>query len=177
MGGNGNQLQYSCLGNLMDREAWRAIVHVVAESDKTAHACMLIKKLNMIISYNPPNLLPGYTLKIFSYMCKCHYFNAQSKILKQNFQEGKLCVPSFPSISLFGKFIPCLCTCVLSRFSCVWLLASPWPVKPTRFLCLRDSPGKDTGVGYHALLQRMFLTMLHQSFDPPIQVVPDQTSL
>ena len=126
MGGNGNQLQYSCLGNLMDREAWRAIVHVVAESDKTAHACMLIKKLNMIISYNPPNLLPGYTLKIFSYMCKCHYFNAQSKILKQNFQEGKLCVPSFPSISLFGKFIPCLCTCVLSHFSCVWLCVTLW---------------------------------------------------
>ena len=25
--GNGNPLQYSCLGNLMDREDWRAIVH------------------------------------------------------------------------------------------------------------------------------------------------------
>ena len=26
-GGNGNPLQYSCLGNLMDRGAWRATVH------------------------------------------------------------------------------------------------------------------------------------------------------
>ena len=35
-GGNGNPLQYSCLGNLMDRGAWRATVHVVAkESDMT----------------------------------------------------------------------------------------------------------------------------------------------
>ena len=25
--GNGNQLQYSCLGNPMDREAWRPKVH------------------------------------------------------------------------------------------------------------------------------------------------------
>ena len=25
-GGNGNRLQYSCLGNPMDREAWRVIV-------------------------------------------------------------------------------------------------------------------------------------------------------
>ena len=25
--GNGNPLQYSCLGNLMDREAWQATVH------------------------------------------------------------------------------------------------------------------------------------------------------
>ena len=30
--GNGNSLQYSCLGNPMDREAWRATVPGVAKS-------------------------------------------------------------------------------------------------------------------------------------------------
>ena len=30
--GNGNPLQYSCLENSMDREAWWATVHVVAKS-------------------------------------------------------------------------------------------------------------------------------------------------
>ena len=30
--GNGNPLQYSCLGNLVDRGAWRAIVHGVTKS-------------------------------------------------------------------------------------------------------------------------------------------------
>ena len=29
--GNGNPLKYSCLGNAMDRGAWRATVHGVAE--------------------------------------------------------------------------------------------------------------------------------------------------
>jgi len=29
--GNGNSLQNSCLGNLTDREAWWAIVHVVTK--------------------------------------------------------------------------------------------------------------------------------------------------
>ena len=33
---NGNPLQYSCLGNPMDREAWQATVHGAAkELDKT----------------------------------------------------------------------------------------------------------------------------------------------
>ena len=31
-GGNGNPLQYSCLENPMDREAWWAIVHGVTKS-------------------------------------------------------------------------------------------------------------------------------------------------
>ena len=31
-GGHGNPLQYSCLENSMDREAWRATIHRVAKS-------------------------------------------------------------------------------------------------------------------------------------------------
>ena len=37
--GNGNPLQYSCLGNLMDRGAWQATVHCVAELNMTKYAC------------------------------------------------------------------------------------------------------------------------------------------
>ena len=33
--GNGNPLQYSCLENPMDREAWQATVHGVAKSQTT----------------------------------------------------------------------------------------------------------------------------------------------
>ena len=35
--GNGYPLQYSCLGNLMERGIWRPTVHGVAESDMTEH--------------------------------------------------------------------------------------------------------------------------------------------
>ena len=44
--------------------------------------------------------------------------------------------------------------CVLSRFSRVRLFATPW----TRLLCPRDSPGRNTAVGRHALLQGIFPT-------------------
>ena len=37
---NGNPLQYSCLGNLMDSGVWQAAVHRVAKSqDTTEHPC------------------------------------------------------------------------------------------------------------------------------------------
>ena len=35
VGGNSNPLQYSCLENPMDRGAWQAAVHRVAELDMT----------------------------------------------------------------------------------------------------------------------------------------------
>ena len=39
-GGHGNPFQYSCLENSMDRGAWWAIVHAVAELDTTEHLSM-----------------------------------------------------------------------------------------------------------------------------------------
>ena len=47
--------------------------------------------------------------------------------------------------------------CMLSHFSCVWLFAAPWTVA-RRLLFPWDSPGKNTEVGYHALLQGIFPT-------------------
>ena len=39
--GKSNQLQYSCLGNPMDRGAWRATVHAVTELDTTEGLTLL----------------------------------------------------------------------------------------------------------------------------------------
>ena len=42
-------------------------------------------------------------------------------------------------------------------FSHFWLFVTQW-TKPTRLLCLWDSPGTNTGVGYYFLLQGIFPT-------------------
>ena len=47
--------------------------------------------------------------------------------------------------------------CVLSRFSRVCLFLTLW-TEPATLLCPWGSPGKNTGVGCHALLQGIFLT-------------------
>ena len=50
--GNSNPFQYSCLGNPMDRGAWRASVHSVTESATTEHAHnnALLLDLSVVIS-------------------------------------------------------------------------------------------------------------------------------
>ena len=52
-GGNGNPLQYSCLENPLDRGAWQALVHEVAQSQ------ILLKQLNM-------HTLIFYTIEIIT---------------------------------------------------------------------------------------------------------------
>ena len=49
-----------------------------------------------------------------------------------------------------------VCVCVLSCFSRVRLLGTPWTVARQAPLTIH-SPGKNTGVGCHALLQGLFL--------------------
>ena len=43
--GNGNPLQYYCLENSMDREAWRAVVYGVTKSrtQLNTHVCTLLR--------------------------------------------------------------------------------------------------------------------------------------
>ena len=50
----------------------------------------------------------------------------------------------------------CKKACMLTCFSHVRLFLTLWTVEPARLLCPWDSPGKNTGVGYHFLLQRIF---------------------
>ena len=86
--GNGNPLQYSCLGNPMDRGAWRATVHGVAkELDTTqqlnnnskeivAIMLLVITAIDQYVSANFPHfpkdaLLSSASIKSTTYLCLC----------------------------------------------------------------------------------------------------------
>ena len=48
--GNGYPLQYSCLGNSMDKGAWQAIIHGVTESDTTEQLTLLLLSISVASS-------------------------------------------------------------------------------------------------------------------------------
>ena len=58
-------------------------------------------------------------------------------------------------LALFNLWVcVCVCMCVLRGVQLPW----PHGLWPTRLLCPWDSPGKNTGVGCHFLLQGIFQT-------------------
>ena len=56
--------------------------------------------------------------------------------------------------------LACVCACVCECVTCSVMPNSLWPhwLQPARLLCPWNSPGKNTGVGCHCLLQGIFLT-------------------
>ena len=56
------------------------------------------------------------------------------------------------------EHLACRIVCMLSHFIHVWLLCDPMDCSPPGFSDHGDSPGKNTGVGCHALLQGIFWT-------------------
>ena len=54
------------------------------------------------------------------------------------------------------RMIVCVCVCYIT--SAMFNSLQPYRLQPIRLLCAWDSPGKNTGVGCHFLLQGIFLT-------------------
>ena len=70
--------------------------------------------------------------------------------------EGLRVFSSFGVLTASTQTLSSLCMHAESLQLCLTL--RPYELQPARLLCPWDSPGKNTGVGCHALLQGIFLT-------------------
>ena len=76
--GHGNPLQYSCLGNPMDREAWRATVHGVSKS-QTRLKRLSMHTLTLLAKVRKVSGLPCcYNESESTWHCRRHGFNPWS---------------------------------------------------------------------------------------------------
>ena len=100
--GNGNPLQYSCLENSMDRGAWRAVAHGVAESDTTESLTMYVgillwssERLHLAISTRSWKV---YIFQPFIYIQKsCKEVKLLIQVMENIFSHSK------HKISTLGK--------------------------------------------------------------------------
>ena len=94
----------------------------------------------------------------------CGFITAHMNFLLSTLRSRSCLRSGFPIRRFWDKalkanssFATCVCVCVCV---CVWHMWPLWPhgLQSARLLCPWDSPGKNTGVGCHFLLQGIFLT-------------------
>ena len=113
--------------------------------------------------------LPGPSPKDHRGQATCHTWTSSSLWCSSPFY---FCLTV--AYALYLKWV--LCSVVHNSFR-------PYGLGPTKFLCPRNSPGKNTRVGSHFPLQGIFLTqgsnphLLHWRVGPLPQAPPDSKSL
>ena len=112
--GNGNPLQYSCLGNSMDRGPWLARVHRIAESDRNeeAHTGRHRNIGPLIISCNLINaqvlfLIVTHSYLVVSYVIMAH-FSIRPCLNIQCIKSNPTVYCGQPQLVCFERFPPFL---------------------------------------------------------------------
>ena len=149
--GNGNPLQYSCLGNSTDRGAWRATVHGVAKSrtrlsdwEHTSSFRRYTHGLSAIPQGTPDRKLKFtevYLVSLRLYVCEPRSWESRSWFTQSpRWPRG---VPAAPLVSAPRPAWPCS----------VWRgSASPVPHPESCHLghiCLSCRPGRTPGLDLH----------------------------
>ena len=119
--GNGNPLQYSCLGNPMNIGAWWATVHGVAESDMTQQ---LKNNKNMNTGVPVSFQINVICLFVCLYVCTCRSGTADSYGISTSFSFLKDHHIIFHSD----------CTYLYSHQQCMRMLFSPHPCQHLLFV-------------------------------------------
>ena len=104
-----------------------------------------------------PLTYPSGTLQLTQHPEKmCVHWKILERRMSDLTQCLTHCIPPQPRKRCLYSLCFNACACTLCCFSHVWLFAALRTIAP-RLLCPWYSPGKDTGVGCHALLQGILL--------------------
>ena len=91
----------------------------------------------------------GCALPLYLLFQFCNHSDSINKQLQKKWSTW--------SLLFYFALGSCMHACMLNRFSSVRLAATLWTVA-AKLLCLWDSPGKNTGMGCHFLLQQIIPT-------------------
>ena len=104
-----------------------------------------------------PCSLSAWLISMFTFLrLKCHFLRGDFPVYhhaKGRTDHSSKCLQGTVRYTWFSHEH----VCVLSHFSHVQLFVTPWTVTHQVPLSVGVSPGKNTGVGCHALLQGIFL--------------------
>ena len=95
-GGNGNPLQYSCLENPVDRGAWWATVHGVAETWTWLSSSSLLASTGCAHVKQTLTLLPPVVISFFLLLNLANFWNKQSTSVVFSFSRALLMLWNYP---------------------------------------------------------------------------------
>ena len=118
-----------------------------------------------ILSMKQDYFTPSFPIcKLFIYFsCLVNLVSTSSTTLKSSGKSRPPClVPNLRgkafSLSPLSMMCVCVCVCVCVKWLSMSDSLRPHGLQPARLLCPWDSPGKNTGVDCHFLLQGIFPT-------------------
>ena len=178
-GRHGNLLKYSFLENPLNRRAWWATVHGVTKSwtwlsDWALTRGGWLQIQNMLLLYSEWFPLTVGRPRREDLWCDlwddtCLAPAPSLPSPKEAYQVAGLKHLNAQSDNLVSEFSWTRLVCLLTK-SCLTL----WPHGSSRLLCPLDSPGKNTGVSCHFLVQGIFAT---QGLLPRLQLCPGSLPL
>ena len=117
--GNGNPLQYSCLGNTMDRRAWRTTVHGVTKESHNLATNQLTIKITSLLLFN---IFPSTFHQQF-YTPK-HYYQDSKAQEKYKPPTSSLCRHQHPSPNSQQHLYLIKSPCQLRKRNVKWSLSN-----------------------------------------------------
>ena len=138
-GRHGNPLQYSCLGNPMDRGAWQATVYGVSKDlGMTEHTCFCFT-CSLIFLVISSRIVIVFHIS-WHFWCHILALAGNFFFLLKNFKSWDKTQPAATLLFFPGHFSRCFGGCVCDHLLCKHKSHTAWQQHPEPHICFKTSP-------------------------------------